>query len=67
MKVGNREFSKREDAGNALNAVIMSWRDDKTMKVRGHYKGFEILSRAASGKGAIPIFSSGARTPTRRT
>src|ERR1700722_1332932 len=46
MKVGNREFSgpgAREDAGNALNIVLMSWRDDKTLQHRGHYKGFEIL------------------------
>ena len=38
MKVGNREFSgkgAREEAGNALNAVVMSWRDDKTAQVRG--------------------------------
>ncbi|HTV28258.1 MAG TPA: DEAD/DEAH box helicase family protein, partial [Xanthobacteraceae bacterium] len=48
MKVGNREFSgkgAREEAGNALNNAVMSWRDDMTLKVRGHYKGFEILSR----------------------
>lgn len=51
MKVGNREFSgkgAREEAGNALNTVVMSWRDDKTLKVRGRYKGFEILSRGSA-------------------
>lgn len=63
MKVGNREFSKREDAGNALNAVIMSWRDDKTMKVRGHYKGFEILSRGSQWEGRDPdLFIRGKNT-----
>jgi hypothetical protein len=57
MKVGNREFSgkgAREDAGNALNTVFMSWRDDKTLKVRGHYKGFEILSRGSAFQDAEP-------------
>ena len=57
MKVGNREFSgkgAREDAGNALNTVVMSWRDDKTLKVRGHYKGFEILSRGSAYKDGEP-------------
>jgi N12 class adenine-specific DNA methylase len=51
MKVGNREFSGkggREDAGRALNAVVTSWRDDKTLKVRGSFKGFEILSRGSA-------------------
>jgi hypothetical protein len=32
----------------------MSWRDDKTLKVRGHYKGFEILSRGAPFKDSEP-------------
>ena len=39
MKVGNREFSgkgAREEAGNALNTVVMSWRDDQTLAGRGH-------------------------------
>jgi N12 class adenine-specific DNA methylase len=57
MKVGNREFSgrgAREDAGNALNIVIMSWRDDKTLQRRGHYKGFEILSRGGPFKDSEP-------------
>ena len=57
MKVGNREFwgtGAREEAGNALNAVVMSWRDDRTLKVRGHYKGFEILSRGSEFKDGKP-------------
>ena len=57
MKVGNREFSgkgAREEAGNALNAVVMSWRDDRALKVRGHYKGFEILSRGSEFKDGKP-------------
>jgi hypothetical protein len=57
MKVGNREFSgkgAREDAGNALNTVIMSWRDDQTLRMRGHFKGFEILSRGSQFKDGEP-------------
>jgi len=66
MKVGNREFSgkgAREAAGNALNTVVMSWRDDKTLKVRGHYKGFEILSRGSGFKDGTPdLFIRGKET-----
>ncbi len=66
MKVGNRQFSGkgvREDAGNALNTVVMSWRDDQTLKVRGHYKGFEILSRGSQFKDAEPdLFVRGKET-----
>jgi N12 class adenine-specific DNA methylase len=66
MKVGNREFSgkgARENAGNALNTVVMSWKDDKTLKVRGHYKGFEILSRGSAYKDGEPdLFVRGKET-----
>ncbi len=57
MKVGNREFSgkgAREEAGNALNTVVMSWRDDKTLKSRGSFKGFEILSRGGPFNDSTP-------------
>jgi N12 class adenine-specific DNA methylase len=57
MQIGNRVFTgkgAREDAGNALNAAVLSWRDDKTLKVRGHFKGFEILSRGNNQKDADP-------------
>jgi N12 class adenine-specific DNA methylase len=57
MNVGNREFSgkgAREEAGNALNTVVMSWRGDRTLKVRGHYKGFEILSRGSEFQDGKP-------------
>jgi hypothetical protein len=57
MRVGNREFSgkgAREEAGNALNTVAVSWKDDKSMKVRGNYKGFEILSRGSQWEGRDP-------------
>ncbi len=66
MNVGNREFSgkgAREDAGKALNSVALSWRDDKTLKVRGHYKGFEILSRGSAFKDGLPdLFVRGKTT-----
>jgi len=66
MKVGNREFSgkgARAGAGNALNTVIMSWRDDKTLKVRGSFKGFEILSRGGPFKDSDPdLFIRGKET-----
>ena len=66
MKVGNREFSgkgAREDAGNALNIVVMSWRDDTTTQVRAHFKGFEILSRGSAFKEGEPdIFIRGNET-----
>ncbi len=66
MTVGKREFSgkgAREEAGNAINTVVMSWRDDKTLKVRGHYKGFEILSRGSGYKDVKPdLFVRGIET-----
>jgi N12 class adenine-specific DNA methylase len=66
MKVGKREFSGkgvREDAGNALNVVIMSWRDDITPQVRAHFKGFEILSRGSAQKDGEPeLFIRGKET-----
>jgi hypothetical protein len=51
MKVGNRVFSgkgAREEAANALTKAILTWRDDRTMQLRGVFRGFEILSRGKS-------------------
>jgi N12 class adenine-specific DNA methylase len=66
MKVGNRSFAgkgAREDAGNAMNAVVLSWRDDTTAQVRGHFKGFEILSRGSALKDGEPdLFIRGKQT-----
>jgi hypothetical protein len=66
MQVGNRVFSgkgAREEAGNALNAVVLSWRGDKTAQVRGHFKGFEILSRGSAYKDGEPdLFIRGEET-----
>ena len=57
MKVGNREFSgkgAREEAGKALNNAVLSWRDDRTLEVRGYYRGFDILSRGSEFKDGKP-------------
>jgi hypothetical protein len=57
MRVGNRDIrgkGAREEAGNALNAVVMSWRNDKTPQVRAHFKGFDILSRGGPFKDSEP-------------
>jgi N12 class adenine-specific DNA methylase len=66
MRVGNREFSgkgARENAGNALNAVVMSWRDDQTAQVRAHFRGFEIISRGSQFKDGEPdLFIRGKET-----
>ena len=50
VTVGNHLYTgkgAREDAGNALAAVVLSWRDDLSVQVRGHFRGFEILSRGS--------------------
>jgi hypothetical protein len=53
----------REDAGNALNVVVMSWRDDQTPQVRAHFKGFEIISRGSQLKDGEPdLFIRGKET-----
>jgi len=66
MKVGNRVFSgkgAREEAGNALNAVVMSWRDDRTPQVRARFKDFEIVSRGSAHKDREPdLFIRGNET-----
>jgi hypothetical protein len=64
--VGNREYSgkgAREDARNALNIAVISWRNDKALTVRGHYRGFEILSRGSAFKDGEPdLFVRGKET-----
>lgn len=64
MRVGNHTYSgkgAREEAGKALNEAILSWRDDRTPKVRGNYKGFEIVSRG-SAFGDPDLFVRGRET-----
>jgi hypothetical protein len=64
MRVGTREFSgkgAREEAAKALNGVVMSWRNDRTLKVRAHYRGFEILSRGAESEDGTPEIYVGGR------
>jgi hypothetical protein len=48
-----------------LNTVVMSWRDDKTLQHRGHYKGFEILSRGGPFKDSEPELYIRAKRHTR--
>ena len=57
MTVGNRTFSgkdARTNAGNALNQVAYSWRDDKSLQVRAHFRGFDVLTMASSFRDAAP-------------
>jgi hypothetical protein len=52
MTVGNRVFSgkgAREEAAKALTFTILSWRDDQTVQPRGHFRGFDVLSKGKSG------------------
>src|SRR5690348_7332072 len=52
MIVGNRVYSgkgAREQAAAALTGAILSWRDDRTLQLRGQFRGFEILSRGRAG------------------
>jgi N12 class adenine-specific DNA methylase len=66
MQIGDRIYTgkgAREDAGNALNAVVISWRNDPTPQVRGHFRGFEILSRGSAHKDGEPdLFIRGKET-----
>jgi N12 class adenine-specific DNA methylase len=58
MTVGNRVYSgkgAREEGAAALTQVVLSWRDDLTLQVRGAFRGFEILSR---GRGATLLINS---------
>lgn len=57
MKVGNRTFTgkdARKDAAEALLKVVTSWKGDKTLQVRGFYRGFEILSQGSQYEGYAP-------------
>ena len=64
MTVGTRNFAgkgAREEAATALNAAILSWRDDPTMQHRGQFRGFEILSKEKSG--ALGLTAEDQRLP----
>jgi N12 class adenine-specific DNA methylase len=66
MTIGNCVYTgkgAREDAGSALAAVVLSWRDDITPKVRGSFKGFEILSRGSDQKDGVPDLFIRGREP----
>jgi hypothetical protein len=64
--VGKREYSgkgARERAGDALIQTVMSWQGDKTLAVRGNYRGFDILSRGSMFKDGEPdLFVRGRET-----
>jgi N12 class adenine-specific DNA methylase len=66
MKVGSRVYagkSAREEAGSALNAVVLSWREDKSLRLRATFKGFEILSRGSARQDGEPdLFIRGKET-----
>jgi hypothetical protein len=50
MTIGNRVCTgkgARGDAGNARATVVLLWIDDLTVKVRGSFRGFEVLSRGS--------------------
>jgi hypothetical protein len=63
MTVGSRVYAgkgAREEAAAALGGVVLSWRDDQSLQVRGAFHGFEILSR---GRGGALIISSDDERP----
>jgi N12 class adenine-specific DNA methylase len=66
MTIGNRVYTgkgAREEAGSALAAVILSRRDDLTVKVRGSFREFEILSRGSDLKDREPDLFVRGREP----
>lgn len=60
-----RANAAREDAGNALNTVIVSWRTDTTPQVRAHFKPWKSSAAEVHLKTASPIYSSAAKRATR--
>jgi hypothetical protein len=66
LKVGSHVYAgkgAREEAGNALHAVVLSWRDDKSLQPRATFKGFEILSRGSARQDGEPdLFIRGKET-----
>ncbi len=66
MTIGRRTFAgkdARKQAGEALNEVAYSWRNDQSVQVRGQFKGFEILTRGSAKRDAAPdLFLRGKET-----
>ncbi len=57
MTIGDKEYSgknAREEAGKALTQAILSSLWEKELTVRGHYRGFEILSRPGPREDSLP-------------
>jgi hypothetical protein len=63
--VGNTTFAgkgARDEAAAALNAVIISWKNDTTTQVRATFRGFRILSKGTQPQDATPdLYLEGAR------
>ncbi len=60
MEVNGQVYSgkhAREEAGKALIRAITSslWEASRELKLRGHYRGFEILSRDSMMKDGMPL------------
>jgi N12 class adenine-specific DNA methylase len=68
MTVGNAAFAgkgAREEAAKALNAVVLSWKNDTTMQPRASFRGFQILSKGITAKDEDPsVYIKGARLYT---
>jgi hypothetical protein len=57
MTVGDKAFTgknAREEAGKALTQAILSSLWEKELTVRGHFRGFEILSRPGPREDSLP-------------
>ncbi|MGO9056803.1 MAG: hypothetical protein ACLQU2_05360 [Candidatus Binataceae bacterium] len=65
MIVGEQVFSgkgAREEAAGALVSAVLSRREDHTLRKRGAFKGFEILSRDQPAAPVPEVFVRGAGT-----
>lgn len=57
MTIGDKEYSgknAREEAGKALTQAILSSLWEKELTVRGHFRGFKILSRPGPREESLP-------------
>lgn len=57
MTIGNRTFSgkdARTNAGDALNQVAFSWRNDQSFQKRGEFMGFDIYTRGTTVMDGMP-------------
>ncbi|MGB9151687.1 MAG: hypothetical protein WCD70_01200, partial [Alphaproteobacteria bacterium] len=64
MTIGDRTYKGkkgREEAGIALNDIILKWRGDPNPRVRGQINGFDIVSRDEAN-GCVSTFLRGQAT-----